>query len=170
MMLIKYCDDDQNGIHTKLTKIFANFICGGLLANSAHKDLLGLALPASERGNTALLIMGSTFKTCSLELLVLGQSLSHPRDEMTQTAPNWLQDYKSNFSFLSISYPGDWRRWTECYETKTATPLKQTIPVINNLFLYGRFLWKKLLHTAVIAYMIDQTNVKFVKHWQKFGI
>ena len=87
-MLIKYCDDDQNGIHTKLTKIFANFICGGLLANSAHKDLLGLALPASERGNTALLIMGSTFKTCSLELLVLGQSLSHPRDEMTQTAPN----------------------------------------------------------------------------------
>ena len=129
-------------IHTKLTKIFANFICGGLLTNSAHKDLLGLALPASERGNTALLIMGSTFKTCSLELLVLGQSLSHPRDEMTQTAPNWLQNYISDFSFLSISYPGDWRRWTKCYETKTATPLKQTTPVINNLFLYGRFLWK----------------------------
>ena len=59
MMLIKYCDDDQNGIHTKLTKIFANFICGGLLANSAHKDLLGLTLPAPERGNTSLLIMGS---------------------------------------------------------------------------------------------------------------
>ena len=46
-------------IHTKLTKIFANFICGGLLTNSAHKDLLGLALPAPERGNTSLLIMGS---------------------------------------------------------------------------------------------------------------
>ena len=28
--------------HTKLTKIFANFICGGPLTNSAHKDLLGL--------------------------------------------------------------------------------------------------------------------------------
>ena len=128
--------------HTKLTKIFANFICGGLLTNSAHKDLFGLALPAPERGDTALLIMGSTFKTCSWGLLVLGQSLSHPRDEMTQTEPNWLQDYISDFCFLSISYPGDWRRWTECYETKTTTPLKQTIPVINNLFLYGRFLWK----------------------------
>ena len=74
--------------HTKLTKIFANFICGGLLTNSAHKDLFGLALPAPERGDTALLIMGSTFKTCSWGLLVLGQSLSHPRYEMTQTEPN----------------------------------------------------------------------------------
>ena len=35
-------------IHTKLTKIFANFICCGLLTNSAHKDLLGFALPAPE--------------------------------------------------------------------------------------------------------------------------